>query len=817
MSTKDQNNSKKGQEEKTAALTSENSVEQNGQSSANSEMATPTSVAEKSETATSDNTGEKAETTASADTADKAEGTTSDSTSEKSETNEKQDSSINGSSDSSSKNKIDNNNVSEPPAEQDKVDAEVENEGKPIAQGPIPQTPPTEPVKINDELVGDDSEEENEEVDQLIKEKVDIEHKIADLIATGRMFKAHTIAKRAYQKHPENIDIAQAYSLVLLKTGAFEESRKLLYPILGVFPKKDEETGEENISLEDVKRSQFLLTGSAEMMANVGHIFRESWKYSRQCRDLEISRELYYQSFQKDQNTTTGINAAWNAWLTGEDELAKKLAASVLRLLPPYGLEASFRELIDLAEAQLLLGREDDACKLYEEAMKQHDAQEDSNEYISVVTARQQLYFLREAGFKIPNSALDVLTPPTIVVFTGHAIDHPSFQVSLFPPELENDIKRIITEKLQSIDAKIGYSSASCGADLLFIEALQELGGEVNIILPFAISDFVETNVRHAGPRWEKRFEKAIANAHSVSFACEDRYLGHDMLYRFSNHVMHGSAVMRGKFLTTEPHLMAVWHSRTDSMPGGPADFIDRWTNISTLHLIDLDELGDPGSAEKATDKIDSELVKRQKLSLNFDPFIDKSPDRVIRSMMFSDLSGYSKLRDEHIPSFLDFLEKLNKAMEKIGISLESINTWGDAVFAVADSAIKIANFGLQYCDLIEELGRKYPEFPFPIRARISLHSGPVFIATDPFIKKMNFYGGHINRAARLEPVTAVGQVYATQQFVSMLHGETNDERNEFIQRNLKYYERYSTEYVGTIALAKSFGQQEVYHLRWRN
>lgn len=674
-----------------------------------------------------------------------------------------------------------------------------------------------EPVQIVDEMDDDDSDDENEEVARLIREHADIEQKITELIATGRMFKAHVIAKKAYQKHPESANIAQAYSLVLLKTGAFEESRKLLYPILNVFPQKDPETGEENISLDDLKNSRFLSEGSAEIMANVGHIFRESWKYSHQCRDLEISRELYYQSFQKNKNTTTGINAAWNAWLTGEDELAKTLAAAVLRLLPPYGLEASFRELIDLAEAQLLLGREDDACKLYEEAMKQHEAQEDHGEYISVVTARQQLHFLREAGFKVPNAALDILTPPTIVVFTGHSIDHPSFQVSLFPPEVEGDIKRIITEKLQAIDAKIGYSSASCGADLLFIEALQSIGGEVNIILPFAISDFVETNVRHAGPRWEKRFEKAIASAHSVSFACEDRYLGHDMLYRFSNHVMHGSAVMRGKFLTSDPHLMAVWHSRTDSMPGGPADFIDRWTNISTLHLIDLDELGAPDSPVKDMDKIETELVKRQKLSLDFDPFIENSPDRVIRSMMFSDLSGYSKLRDEHIPAFLDFLERLSKSMDRIGISLESINTWGDAVFAVADSAIKIADFGLRYCDLIEELGKKYPEFPFPIRARISLHSGPVFIANDPFIKKMNFYGGHINRAARLEPVTAVGQVYATQQFVAMLHGETNDERNEYVQRSLKYYEKYSTEYVGTISLAKSFGQQEVYHLRWRN
>lgn len=660
----------------------------------------------------------------------------------------------------------------------------------------------------NDDILTseEDEDEENTEKIDLCADK--IEEQITNLIATGHMFKAHALAKKAYNKNPQNIELAQAYALVLLKTGAVEESRNLIYPILGIQPQLDEATGKMMLLIEDLRESKFLTEGKSQVMAGIGLIFKESWKYSHHCRDLDVSRELYLASFRKDKKTSTGMNAAWLSWLTGDDNQAKQLAAEVLKLLPPFGLEASFSELIDLAEAQLLLGREDDACKLYEEAMKQKD----NVDYIAIVTARHQLYFLREAGFKVPNEALDILIPPTIVVFTGHAIDHPSFQISLFPQEIESDVKRIITEKLKSIDAKIGYSSASCGADIIFIEVLQSLGGEINIILPFAISDFIETNVRHAGPRWEKRFEKILENAHSVSFACEDKYLGHDMLYRFSNYVMHGSAVMRGKFLTTEPHLMAVWHSRTDPMPGGPTDFIDRWTNISTLHLIDLDEIS---NNDGAIDKIEPSLIQQQKSSLSFDPAISKSPDRMIKSMMFSDLSGYSKLQDEHIPSFLDFLEKLNNAMEKIGVTLESLNTWGDAIFAVADSAIKIADFGLRYCDIIENLGKKYPEFPFPIRARISLHSGPVFIAQDPFIKKMNFYGGHINRAARLEPVTAVGQVYATQQFVALLHGETNDERNEYTQKGLKYYERYSTEYVGVISLAKTFGQQEVYHLRW--
>jgi tetratricopeptide (TPR) repeat protein len=657
---------------------------------------------------------------------------------------------------------------------------------------------------IADEL---ENEESERKIIGISCEK--IENEITNLIATGNMFKAHVIAKKAFQNQPDSLSLAQIYALVLLKTGALEESRKLVYQILNVVPQKDEATDAMMISMNDLLTCKLLTEGDPDVIANLGHIFKESWKYSHHCRDLEISRELYLASFKRNRKTNTGINAAWLSWLTGNDPQAKQLAAEVLKLLPPFGLEASFGELVDLAEAQLLLGREDDACKLYEEAMKQNDKES----YISVVTVRQQLFFLREAGFKVPHEAFEILIPPTIVVFTGHAIDHPSFQVSLFPQEIEEDVKRIITEKLQSINAKVGYSSASCGADIIFIEALQSLGGEINIILPFAVSDFIETNVRHAGPRWEKRFEHVLETAHSVSFACEDRYLGHDMLYRFSNHVMHGSAVMRGKFLTTEPHLMAVWHSRTDSLPGGPADFIDRWTNISTLHLIDLDELGENSDN---IEKIDPSLIQQQNFSITFDPFISKSPDRVIKSMMFSDLSGYSKLQDEHIPSFLDFLEKLNGAIEKIGVSLESLNTWGDAVFAVADSAIKIADFGLRYCDIIENLGKKYPEFPFPIRARISLHSGPVFIAQDPFIKKVNFYGGHINRAARLEPVTAVGQVYATQQFIALLHGETNDERNEYVQKGLKYYEKYSTEYVGMISLAKSFGQQEVYHLRWK-
>ena len=55
---------------------------------------------------------------------------------------------------------------------------------------------------------------------------------------------------------------------------------------------------------------------------------------------------------------------------------------------------------------------------------------------------------------------------------------------------------------------------------------------------------------------------------------------------------------------------------------------------------------------------------------------------------------------------------------------------------------------------------------------RISLHAGPVYRMDDPFTGRANFWGFDINRAARLEPVTVAGHVYATQPFVALLTTE---------------------------------------------
>ena len=85
---------------------------------------------------------------------------------------------------------------------------------------------------------------------------------------------------------------------------------------------------------------------------------------------------------------------------------------------------------------------------------------------------------------------------------------------------------------------------------------------------------------------------------------------------------------------------------------------------------------------------------------------------------------------------------------------------------------------------------------------RISLHYGVAHKLTDPILKLNNYFGEAVARAARIEPITPPGGIYATEQFAAMLMLENNCP--------------VVAEYVGKIATAKDFGSFPLYRLRWK-
>ena len=69
----------------------------------------------------------------------------------------------------------------------------------------------------------------------------------------------------------------------------------------------------------------------------------------------------------------------------------------------------------------------------------------------------------------------------------------------------------------------------------------------------------------------------------------------------------------------------------------------------------------------------------------------------------------------------------------------------------------------------------------------------------DPITSLRGYIGTEVTRAARIEPVTPIGQVYVTQPFAAMLALERNT--------------GFRLEYGGKVTLAKRYGSMALYRL----
>ena len=126
-------------------------------------------------------------------------------------------------------------------------------------------------------------------------------------------------------------------------------------------------------------------------------------------------------------------------------------------------------------------------------------------------------------------------------------------------------------------------------------------------------------------------------------------------------------------------------------------------------------------------------------------------------------------------------------------------NTWGDAIYAVIDEPQIAALIALKLQDELAELPAELIPKGAVAGMRIGLHYGPIWVGTDRVTGNRLWYGGEVNRTARIEPVTPVGGVYCTESFAAALLMTNNQDCN-FTP-------------VGKVTLPKNFGTVELYHL----
>jgi class 3 adenylate cyclase len=176
-------------------------------------------------------------------------------------------------------------------------------------------------------------------------------------------------------------------------------------------------------------------------------------------------------------------------------------------------------------------------------------------------------------------------------------------------------------------------------------------------------------------------------------------------------------------------------------------------------------------------------------------------PQHRIKALLFADAVGYSQLSEDQIPLYVDsFLGAVAQLNRRTRHRFEHVETAGDGLYMVFDTAADAARYSLELNELVTGTDWTARGLPDGFNLRIALHCGPVYCGQDPITGLPLVTGPHTSRAARIEPITPPGQVYASSAFaaVAAVSGTGGVDMR----------------YVGNIPLAKRAGSLTLYHLQ---
>lgn len=365
-----------------------------------------------------------------------------------------------------------------------------------------------------------------------------------------------------------------------------------------------------------------------------------------------------------------------------------------------------------------------------------------------------------------------------VAVFCGHMFNAGS--------EAETELARRIRDQLAQHDIAVGFGPLACGADILIAEELLARGAELNVVLPFAEDDFIAESVASGGDAWLPRFEACRKAAKSVSFATPGAYVGDDNQFAYNTLYAMGLAVLRSQKRQCDAVQLAVV---SDSFASFSA------TGIAGTKA-DMKLWQDLG---RETITIAAGPVPRD-LKFPERKTIGDGTRREIRSILFADYKGFSRIGERELPDFMaTIMGRIARVLHEFGDHVEFRNTWGDALYAVIDEPRTAAAIALK---LQEELAN-VPAGLVPDGAiagmRTGVHYGPIWVGTDRITGNRLWYGGEVNRTARIEPVTPVGGVYCTESFAAALLMDNCSE--------------CSFTPVGRVKLPKNYGEVELFRL----
>ncbi len=663
-------------------------------------------------------------------------------------------------------------------------------------------------------IVYENNEESGKTTPPLSHDVVEYEQTARKSASAGQLLTAIEVARDGLKRYGQNRVLQQQLALALAQTGALDGAREVLGELMS-----ESATDEETLS-------------------RLGRVYKELWRRASDpavaADALRQSCKFYGDAFAIREAYYPGINLAFTLAAAGELKKAEEIARKVEKLCRTEIHQTADKPdgwlLATLAEALTHQGATSAAAEYYQQAATIFQGR-----WRDLASMRKQAREIIGFAAKVPEGSrgtswydlasikrraralvgrsqkgqewLDACFEfPTVVVFSGHMIDRPGRNPPRFPPGEEARVKAEIKSYLRSVNAGFGYSSAACGADIIFCECLLELEAKVQLVLPCPVNAFKRQSVSWAGPEWERRFLNVLSMATNTLVASPADYAGSDtepaptMGLVFANRIITGLAVLQAQALDFELRALAVWDGNgvNGSNSGGTGSVIAEWRERQLeAHIVALPAQSAVGPVAGVTQP-------------SMPPFDLPGPVEAagirheIKALVFAEVLNHAKIGERQMPSFVrEFRGAIARLIAETQFKAQVTESWGKSQLFVFDSLQEAALFALALRDMVGRVRWGEHGLPADLGVRLVLHAGPVYAFTDPVLQRPTAIGLHFGRAARIEPITPPGQVYATQEFAALCSAED--------------LSAVSFEFLGNLRTAKLMEEAPLYRLDRRS
>jgi hypothetical protein len=595
----------------------------------------------------------------------------------------------------------------------------------------------------------------------------------------GEPLLAYNAAQHGLEAWPQNLRLRQLKGLAMARSGDMERANQLLRQLADTGNADAETLGILARTHKDLAlRARKVASRTAHLGAAFS-IYQRAYETARAAGEAGDARY-------------TGINAAAIAVLRGDLATARRIAGEVrtqsLRALADPSAATDYWLAATLGEAALILDEPQESAAHYASA-----ARLSAGRYGNLGSTRRQAELLARHLPGDNGWTAEILKIPALVMYTGHMIDQARRAVPRFPIALEGAVAAAIRQRLEAIRPLAAYGSAACGSDILCLEAMRELGGETHIVLPFPAADFHRISVDFAAGDWAKRFERVLSEATSVTITSDHRAGGSTATFEYANLVLTGNARLRAQVLGTGLFGLAVWDGKPSTRAAGAASLVQLWRS----QRIDIEDV--PVSVKAAPPAI----AEAHPESDDDDDDDEQLPDgysHEIRAMLFADAVGYSKLSEDQTLNFItQFWGAVADLNSRTAQPPDHVETTGDGLYMVFRGVAEAGRYALELIEIVTRTDWRTRGLPVGMNIRIALHCGPIYRGRNPVTGAPIYTGPHTSRAARIEPITPPGQVYASSAFAAVAAAIGVGD--------------LSLNYVGRMPLAKGYGTHGIFHV----